>query len=110
MIADWSGQLCGITTEELQAVQRWNGPGVIRLLRGQAETGGGLLVTRPGRRGLFEVGGQARGLVEAGIQAEGSNLCGMAAVVAWTEPEPGAAAGPAQQVGMLQIVIQVKSD
>ena len=42
-------QLVGITDEELKSVQRWNGPGISKLLKSSVETGGSLLVTNPHR-------------------------------------------------------------
>jgi len=79
-------QLVGVTEEELKGVQRWNGEGVTQLLR-QPGLGGGLLVTDPARQSVFQLRPEAREVVEAGIAKEGSNLCGMAALIDWTEPE-----------------------
>ena len=36
---------------------------------------------------LFDLQPEARPRVEAGIAAEGSNLCGMAACISWTETD-----------------------
>lgn len=81
-------QLVGVCEEELKAVQRWNGPGVIKLLRQNAHCGGGLLLTDINRAcSLFDLQPETRTLVEAGIAAEGSNLCGMAACISWVETD-----------------------
>ena len=60
-------QLVGITDEELSAVQKWNGPGVGKLLQSSPETGGSLLVTNTYRRALFDIKPEAKILVERGI-------------------------------------------
>ena len=86
-------QLVGVTDEELSAVQRWNGPGVSRLLQSSPETGGSLLVTNTFRRSLFDIRPESRGLVERGIAREGSNLCGMAALISWVEADTSARPG-----------------
>ena len=80
-------QLVGITDEELKAVQRWNGPGLSRLLELSPETGGSLGVTNVYRRGLFDIRPEAGQAVDRGIATEGSNLCGMAAIIDWAEQE-----------------------
>ena len=80
-------QLVGVTDEELSAVQRWNGPGVSKLLQSSSETGGSLLVTNTYRRGLFDIKPECRLMVDRGIAQEGSNLCGMAAVISWVEAD-----------------------
>ena len=96
-------QLVGITEEELKAVQRWNGPGLSRLLELSPETGGSLGVTNIYRRGLFDIRPEAGQAVERGIATEGSNLCGMAAMIDWAEPElvDNRAGGPSQGPGAL---------
>ena len=80
-------QLVGITDEELKAVQRWNGPGLSRLLELSPETGGSLGVTNVYRRGLFDIRPEAGQAVDRGIATEGSNLCGMAAMIDWAEQD-----------------------
>jgi len=80
-------QLIGVSEEELKSVQRWNGEGITELLRASPPTGGSLLVTDPARQSIFEMRPEARELVEAGIAKDGSNLCGMAALIDWIEPE-----------------------
>jgi len=71
----------------LKSVQRWNGEGITELLRASPPTGGSLLITDPARQSIFDLRPEARDLVEAGIAKDGSNLCGMAALIDWIEPE-----------------------
>jgi len=79
-------QLVGITGEELRAVQRWNGSGVLQLLVGGGiQTGGSLLVTDISRKCVFSCVPSASARVEEGVAKEGSNLCGVAAIIQWTE-------------------------
>ena len=80
-------QLVGITDQELSAVQRWNGSGVSHLLQSSPETGGSLLVTNTYRRSLFDIKPEAKIQVDRGIAQEGSNLCGMAGLISWVEPD-----------------------
>ena len=80
-------QLVGITDQELSAVQRWNGPGLTKLLSASPETGGGLLVTNTYRRSLFDIKPESKLMVERGISQEGSNLCGISALISWIEPD-----------------------
>ncbi|XP_023345892.1 suppressor of fused homolog [Eurytemora carolleeae] len=80
-------QIFCVTEDELKAVQRWNGPGVISLLR-NSPVGGSLLVTDIQRSlSLFAYSPETKSMVDAGIAAEGSNLCGMAACISWTETD-----------------------
>jgi len=82
-------QLVGITDEELKCVQRWNGPGITKLLKTSTSCGGSLLVTDTNRSlSLFELEPSMRDMVDRGISVEGSNLCGMAACISWTDPGP----------------------
>eukprot|EP00088_Acartia_fossae_P059451 TRINITY_DN7057_c0_g1_i5.p1 TRINITY_DN7057_c0_g1~~TRINITY_DN7057_c0_g1_i5.p1 ORF type:complete len:449 (-),score=61.83 TRINITY_DN7057_c0_g1_i5:223-1569(-) len=79
-------QLTCCTESELKAVQRWNGPGVLRLLQSSDLTGGSLLITDIERSSsIFEALPEAISSVESGIAKEGSNLCGMAAFITWVE-------------------------
>jgi len=80
-------QVFCVTEDELKAVQSWNGGGVINLLRNSA-VAGGLLVTDIHRKlSLFEASPHTQELVQAGIAKEGSNLCGVAACISWTETD-----------------------
>ncbi|KAH3855824.1 suppressor of fused homolog [Dreissena polymorpha] len=80
-------QIVGVCTEELQAAQHWNGPGVIELLRSMTVAGGPWLITDM-RRGesLFEMGPSLQEKVDVGIESEGSNLSGVNSKCSWEEP------------------------
>ncbi|XP_072178025.1 suppressor of fused homolog [Diadema setosum] len=77
-------QIVGVCTEELQASQRWNGPGMLELLKSMEVAGGEWLVTDM-RRGetIFEVNPHLMEEVEHGIETEGSNLSGVSARCSW---------------------------
>ncbi|XP_035672398.1 suppressor of fused homolog isoform X2 [Branchiostoma floridae] len=81
-------QIIGVTAEELQAAQRWNGPGILELLRNVPVAGGPWLLTDM-RRGetIFEKDPQLQEVVERGIETEGSNLSGVSAKCSWEEME-----------------------
>jgi len=80
-------QIVGVCGEELKAAQRWNGPGIIELLRSKPSAGGPWLVTDM-RRGetIFELDPQLKDRVDQGIEQEGSNLSGVSAKCSWDEP------------------------
>ncbi|PIK55464.1 suppressor of fused-like protein [Apostichopus japonicus] len=79
-------QIVGVCSEELQAAQRWNGPGVLELLRSIPVAGGSWLITDM-RRGesIFDINPQLQDEVENGIDNEGSNLSGVSAKCSWEE-------------------------
>ncbi|KAI1278047.1 Suppressor of fused -like protein [Halotydeus destructor] len=79
-------QIVGVTLEELQAAQQWNGPGLIDLMKGIDGVGGDWLVTDM-RRGesMFDLDPEIKEAVEDGIAAEGSNLSGVTAKCSWCE-------------------------
>ncbi|KAL0269736.1 UNVERIFIED_CONTAM: hypothetical protein PYX00_007371 [Menopon gallinae] len=81
-------QIVGITKEELQAAQHWNGPGVLDILKKLPGTGGEWLVTDM-RRGesIMELDLNAQEIVERGIETEGSNLSGVSARCSWVEKD-----------------------
>jgi hypothetical protein len=99
-------QIVGVTVEELQAAQQWNGTGtsslsttlprqlstnppspllylcsgVIDLMKSVSNSGGPFLVTDMQRdRCIFELDKEVKEAVEDGINAEGSNLSGVSA-------------------------------
>lgn len=82
-------QIVGVCTEELQAAQRWNGPGVIELMKAVGGIGGDWLITDM-RRGesMFEIDPDVQEAVEEGIENEGSNLSGVSARCSWSEKVP----------------------
>eukprot|EP00731_Ephydatia_muelleri_P009014 Em0004g1352a len=81
-------QIVGVTEDELSAAQRWNGPGVLKLLMAHPQTGGTWLVTNM-RRGesLFDVDINADRMVQEGVRREGSNLSGVSAMCAWEDAD-----------------------
>ncbi|CAK8681568.1 unnamed protein product [Clavelina lepadiformis] len=79
-------QVVGVCTEELQAAQQWNGPGVIELLKTTSISGGPWLVIDM-RRGetIFELDPSLQDRVDEGIRTSGSNLSGVSAKCTWEE-------------------------
>ncbi|KAJ1521235.1 hypothetical protein ONE63_002920 [Megalurothrips usitatus] len=82
-------QIIGVCREELQAAQRWNGAGVIDILKRVNGLGGPWLVTDM-RRGesVLELDVCVQEEIEHGIDSEGSNLSGVSARCAWVEADP----------------------
>ncbi|KAK9509233.1 hypothetical protein O3M35_006589 [Rhynocoris fuscipes] len=81
-------QIVGATYEEMKAAQKWNGKGVLELLKNVPNSGcGGLWLVTDMRRGetLFQLDPNAIQLVETGIETDGSNLSGVTASCSWTE-------------------------
>lgn len=79
-------QVVGVCDEELKASQRWNGRGLLDLLRTHASTGGDLLITDLRRRStVFELDLKARDTLDRGVATEGSTLIGVPARLSWTE-------------------------
>ncbi|XP_054714387.1 suppressor of fused homolog [Uloborus diversus] len=79
-------QIVGVCTEELQAAQGWNGPGIIELLKSVKGAGGPWLITDM-RRGetMFELDPSVQESVDQGIETDGSNLSGVSARCSWQE-------------------------
>ncbi|KAJ9584731.1 hypothetical protein L9F63_020936, partial [Diploptera punctata] len=79
-------QIVGICTEELQAAQHWNGPGILEILKRLHGAGGPWLITDM-RRGesMLELDLAAQEEVERGIEADGSNLSGVSARCSWAD-------------------------
>ncbi|VVC41364.1 Suppressor of fused-like domain,Suppressor of fused C-terminal,Suppressor of fused, eukaryotic [Cinara cedri] len=79
-------QIVGVCLEELQAVQRWNGPGVLQILKRHSVTGGPWLVTNMRRsESMFDVDLSVHDEIAEGIKTEGSNLCGISVNCSWKE-------------------------
>ncbi|KAK9885102.1 hypothetical protein WA026_009324 [Henosepilachna vigintioctopunctata] len=79
-------QIVGVCPEELKAAQKWNGMGVLEMLKQLPSTGGAWHVTDM-RRGesIFELDVNAHDKVERGVEVEGSNLSGVSARCSWGE-------------------------
>lgn len=82
-------QIVGVCTEELQAAQGWNGPGIIELMKKVKGAGGEWLITDM-RRGetIFELDPSVQEAVDQGVELEGSNLSGVSAKCSWQEKKP----------------------
>jgi len=81
-------QIFGACLEELQAVQKWNGPAVLQILKRHSVTGGSWLITNM-RRGesMFDVDPSVHDEIAEGIKTDGSNLCGISATCSWEETD-----------------------
>ncbi|XP_050546297.1 suppressor of fused homolog isoform X2 [Daktulosphaira vitifoliae] len=79
-------QIIGACLDELQAVQQWNGPGVLQIMKRYPVTGGLWLITNM-RRGesIIDIDPSVRNEIAEGIKMEGSNLCGISAHCSWLE-------------------------
>ncbi|XP_049804472.1 suppressor of fused homolog [Schistocerca nitens] len=79
-------QIVGVTAEELQAAQQWNGPGVLDILKRLPGAGSQWLVTDM-RRGesMQEIDLAAQEEVDQGVEKDGSNLSGVSARCSWTD-------------------------
>ncbi|KAB7505001.1 Suppressor of fused-like protein [Armadillidium nasatum] len=78
-------QIVGLTSEELQAAQRWNGLGVLSIMKRFPECGGSWHVTDMKREeSVFDIDSSIREEIENGIEKEGSNLSGVSAKVSWS--------------------------
>ncbi|XP_067126583.1 suppressor of fused homolog isoform X2 [Centruroides vittatus] len=79
-------QIVGVCSEELQAAQGWNGPGIIEVMKSVPGAGGPWLITDM-RRGenIFELDPNVQETVDKGIETEGSNLSGVSARCQWSE-------------------------
>ncbi|BET01569.1 suppressor of fused [Nesidiocoris tenuis] len=89
-------QVVGVFREELQAAQRWNGSGVLNILKNIPRmNGGGPWLVTDMRRGesMIELDPGAVQVIEAGIDTDGSNLSGVTANCSWAEALIGACGG-----------------
>ncbi|XP_014256562.1 suppressor of fused homolog [Cimex lectularius] len=89
-------QVVGVCKEELKAAQKWNGLGVLDILKNIPRgAGGSLWLVTDMRRGetMYELDTNVSQVVEAGIDKEGSNLSGVTAQCSWTDANKGACGG-----------------
>lgn len=71
-------QIVGVTEAELEQASRWNGNGVISLLKKDASTGGDWLITDMSRaRSVFELFPDTLVHLERDLENEGSDLAGV---------------------------------
>ena len=72
-------QIVGITSEELQVTQHWNGLGVINLLKSARTIGPWLITDMKRPRSIMEEDSSIAEQIQTGIEREGSNLSGVSA-------------------------------
>lgn len=71
-------QIVGVTEEELEQASRWNGKGVLNLLKRNNITGGDWLITDMGRnQSVFELFPETLHQLENDLEKEGSDLAGV---------------------------------
>ncbi|XP_059620662.1 suppressor of fused homolog [Phlebotomus argentipes] len=71
-------QIVGVTSEELDRASRWNGKGVLNLLRNNVTTGGEFLITDMKRdKSVFELFPETLRELEEDLEREGSDLVGV---------------------------------
>lgn len=71
-------QIVGVTEEELDQASRWNGKGVLNLLKKDPTTGGEWLITNMNRsQSVFELFPETLQQLEKDLQSEGSDLAGV---------------------------------
>ncbi|KFB40789.1 AGAP001948-PA-like protein [Anopheles sinensis] len=86
-------QIVGVTGEELEQASRWNGKGVLNLLRKDPATGGPWLITDMARSGsVFEQFPETLRQLELDLEKEGSDLAGVNADFTFKELAKGALA------------------
>lgn len=72
-------QIIGVTSEELQAAQHWNGLGVVNLLKTTRGCGPWLVTNANRMHSAMEEDPSLAAKVQDGIEREGSNLSGVSA-------------------------------
>ena len=71
-------QIVGVTEEELEQASRWNGNGVLNLLKRNVSTGGEFLITDMSRsHSVFELFPETLVQLEHDLENEGSDLAGV---------------------------------
>lgn len=71
-------QIVGVTEEELEQASRWNGNGVVSLLKKDPSTGGDWLITNMSRvQSVFELFPETLIELERDLENEGSDLAGV---------------------------------
>jgi len=77
--------------DEIKAAQKWNGHGILNLLRKHPATGGPYLIADMNRcHTVFQLVPSALRILREGIEREGSNLSGVAARCNWRPWDPSA--------------------
>uniref|UniRef100_A0A1B0DF74 Uncharacterized protein n=1 Tax=Phlebotomus papatasi TaxID=29031 RepID=A0A1B0DF74_PHLPP len=79
-------QIVGVTSEELDQASRWNGKGVLNLLKNNPTTGGEFLITDMKRsKSVFELFPESLRELEDDLEREGSDLVGVNAEFTFRE-------------------------
>ncbi|XP_029161034.1 suppressor of fused homolog [Nylanderia fulva] len=78
-------QIVGVTSEELQAAQHWNGPGVVNLLKSARDCGPWLLTNMRRMRSAMEDDPSIAEKIQCGIERDGSNTSGVSAKCWWVQ-------------------------
>lgn len=78
-------QIIGVTSEELQAAQHWNGLGVVNLLKASRGCGPWLLTDMRRNHSIMDEDPSAAAKIQSGIEREGSNLSGVSAKCWWVQ-------------------------
>ncbi|KAK0081545.1 hypothetical protein PV325_011997 [Microctonus aethiopoides] len=78
-------QIIGVTSEELQAAQHWNGLGVVNLLKTTRGCGPWLVTNTNRIHSAMEADPSVAEKIQTGIEREGSNLSGVSAKCWWVQ-------------------------
>ncbi|XP_012283229.1 suppressor of fused homolog [Orussus abietinus] len=78
-------QIIGVTSEELQAAQHWNGLGVVNLLKTSRGCGPWLVTDTRRIHSVMEEDPSVAEKIQCGIEREGSNLSGVSAKCWWVQ-------------------------
>lgn len=78
-------QIVGVTSEELQAAQHWNGLGVVNLLKTTRGCGPWLVTDMRRNHSVMEDDPSIAEKIQSGIEREGSNLSGVSAKCWWIQ-------------------------
>lgn len=79
-------QIVGVTEEEVEQASRWNGNGIINMLKKDSKTGGEWLITDMKRsQSVFEMFPETLRQLEQDLENEGSDLAGVNAEFSYRE-------------------------
>ncbi|EZA62527.1 Suppressor of fused-like protein [Ooceraea biroi] len=78
-------QIVGVTSEELQAAQHWNGLGVVNLLKSARDCGPWLVTNMKRMRSAMEDDPTIAEKIQCGIERDGSNTSGVSAKCWWVQ-------------------------
>ncbi|XP_020281845.1 suppressor of fused homolog isoform X2 [Pseudomyrmex gracilis] len=78
-------QIVGVTSEELQAAQHWNGLGVVNLLKSARDCGPWLVTDMRRMHSAMEDDPSIAERIQSGIERDGSNTSGVSAKCWWVQ-------------------------